>query len=319
MFDHPEPETSAHVHILMGTFNGGRWLGAQLDSFLAQTHTCWTLWVSDDGSSDDTRAQLEAFASRHPGRTVRIMDGPRQGSAANFMHLLCHPDLPSGIVALSDQDDVWMPHKLERAVEQLNAAGPTPCVWSARYLISTEDLNFSKHSAIWPRGPSLGNAVVQNILSGHTLTLNPAAVELMRRADRPKVSHHDWWIYLVMMACGARALVDLETVLYYRQHGANIIGGRSSAPAQFKRLSALMKGELHSRIDENLQALASAEKLPLTVTARALVDRWQSHQRLRDKLSLLLDFNVHRQSKIETALFYVSGIISRIRGAAKLK
>lgn len=316
MFDHPEPETSAHVHILMGTFNGGRWLGAQLDSFLAQTHTCWTLWVSDDGSSDDTRAQLEAFASRYPGRLIRIMDGPRQGSAANFLHLLCHPDLPSGIVALSDQDDVWMPHKLERAVAQLNTAGPAPCVWSARYMISNAELKASRTSEIWSRGPSLGNAVVQNIMSGHTLTLNPAAVELMRCAEKQKVPHHDWWIYLVMMACGARALLDPELVLHYRQHNANTIGVRSSASARWRRLSGLMKGDMHAWINGNLEALDNSKKLPLTTSARELLDRWHDH-RLYNKLRLLLDLNIHRQSRLETVMFYIAELVVEVRKRCK--
>ena len=301
----------AHVHILMGTFNGARWIGEQLDSLLAQTHSNWTLWVSDDSSSDDTRAQLEEFSYRNPGRVAQILDGPRKGSAANFLHLLCHPDLPPGMVALSDQDDVWMPHKLARAVQQLEAAGPSPYVWSARYMISTADLKASRTSAIWARGPSLGNALVQNILSGHTLTLNAAALELVRSAGRQNVPHHDWWIYLVMMACGARALVDSEIVLHYRQHSANVLGGRTSTLAQRKRLSALMNGEMRDWIEANLEGLRAAECLPMTASAAELLQRWQGHRRL-DRLRLLRDLKIHRQSLKETALLYLTAAIGKL-------
>lgn len=308
---YPAPDTTAHVHILMSTFNGAHWIGAQLDSFLAQSHPRWTLWVSDDGSTDETRARLEAFANCNPGRVARILDGPQQGSAANFLHLLCHPDLPPGIVALSDQDDVWMPHKLARAVGQLQAAGPAPCVWSARYMITTAQLQPSHASNLWTRGPSLGNALVQNILSGHTLTLNPAAVALIRRAGRQTVPHHDWWIYLVMMACGARAMVDPEIVLHYRQHGANAMGGRASARARHKRFSALMKGQMRDWIEDNLQALRAAKDLPLTVPARAMLQCWQRPER-REKLWLLQEFDIHRQSRLETALLYLAAATGRL-------
>lgn len=300
-----------HVNILMGTFDGARWIAEQLDSFLGQTHPYWTLWVSDDGSTDDTCAQLEAFAKSNPGRVAKILDGPRQGSAANFLHLLCHPDLPPGIVALSDQDDVWLPRKLERAVEQLNAAGSAPCVWSARYMIGSTDLRASSASELWTRGPSLENALVQNILSGHTLTLNPAALALVRSAGRQKVRHHDWWIYLVMMACGARSILDPEIVLNYRQHSSNVIGERFSLVAKYKRFFALMQGEMGDLIKENLEALHAAQSLPITASADGLLHYWQ-YSKSRSRLRLLWDLKIHRQSRKETALLYLAAVCGKL-------
>lgn len=312
MFDtHSSQKTRTHVHILMGTFNGGRWIAEQLNSFLQQTHPYWSLWVSDDGSNDDTRAQLEAFARNNPGRLARILDGPRQGSAANFLNLLCHPDLPPGVVALSDQDDVWMPHKLACAIEQLSMAGPDACVWSARYVIKSEERQTARVSAVWSRGPSLQNALVQNILSGHTLTLNPAALALVRRAGRQKVPHHDWWIYLIMMACGARALVDREIVLCYRQHDANTVGARSSLVARRKRSVALMNGELGAWVSENIQSLQSIHDLPITASAAEVLQRWQGNGPLH-RLRFLYDLKIHRQSRSETAILYLAAILGKL-------
>ena len=60
----PSPHTSAappaSVLIALCSYNGGRWLGAQLDSIAAQDHSDWALWISDDGSSDDTRTVIAA-------------------------------------------------------------------------------------------------------------------------------------------------------------------------------------------------------------------------------------------------------------------
>lgn len=295
----------------MSTFNGGRWIGEQLNSFLQQSHPYWTLWVSDDGSNDDTRAQLETFSRNNPGRLARILDGPRQGSAANFLNLLCHPDLPLGVVALSDQDDVWMPNKLARAIEQLSMAGPDACVWSARYMIISKERQTARASAVWSRGPSLQNALVQNILSGHTLTLNPAALALVRRAGRQKVPHHDWWIYLIMMACGARALVDREIVLYYRQHDANTVGGRSSVVARYKRFVALMNGELGTWVSENIQSLQSIHDLPITASAAEVLQRWQGNGPV-NRLCRLYGLKIHRQSRSETAMLYLAAILRKL-------
>jgi glycosyltransferase involved in cell wall biosynthesis len=294
----------------MGSFNGARWIDAQLDSFIAQSHPHWSLWISDDGSLDDTRDRIEAFAQRNPNREVRLLEGPRQGSAANYLHLLCHPDLPPGIVALSDQDDVWLPHKLERAVMQLQAAGPMPSAWAARYMVSDAELNPRGPSNLWPRGPSLGNALVQNILSGHTLTLNPSALDSVRRAGLHCVPHHDWWIYLLLMASGAQVLVDTQVVLIYRQHSKNVVGARSTVRARLDRLAALQQGQLRSWVMANMQALA-ATNLPLTPEAQALVKRWPGRGRA-GKLRLLRDFAIHRQTLPESALIYLAALLGRL-------
>ena len=121
-----------HVHVLMATWNGAAHLEEQLRSFEAQTHRDWSLWVSDDGSTDATGRILADHAAAHPGR-VHLFEGPRRGSAANFLSLLAQPDLPPGVVALADQDDVWLPHRLERGLEWLaRATGGPPSMRAGR-------------------------------------------------------------------------------------------------------------------------------------------------------------------------------------------
>ncbi len=292
-----------HIRILLCTRNGMPWLAAQLDSLLSQTHANWSLWVSDDGSTDDTLACLAAFQAAHPDRLERIITGPQQGAAANFLHLLCHPDLPAGPVALCDQDDIWYPEKLDWA---LKALGPSslPAVWAARYRVVDRDLAQSRPSPLWPRPPSLGNALVQNILSGHTLTLNAAAAALLRRAGPVTVPHHDWWIYLVMAATGGRILSDPRLVLDYRQHGANTMGARQTT--RRARLRGLFDGTMQGWITRNLQALAQAD-LPLTPAARDLVTAWEGAT-----WATLRRHHIHRQSRRETAALYLAALSRRL-------
>jgi glycosyltransferase involved in cell wall biosynthesis len=308
--DTQPPLLIPHVHILMGCYNGGRYLREQLQSFKEQRHQAWSLWISDDGSTDDTLTIIREFDRACPGRLVRLLEGPRQGSAANFLSMLCHPDLPPGIVALSDQDDVWMPDKLDRAVSQLLAAGPGPCVWSARYQITNSTLTVQGVSSHWPRGPSLANAMVQNILSGHTLTLNPAALEIVRRAGPQPVPHHDWWIYLLIMASGGQALVDEAVVLKYRQHAENVMGFRASPRAILMRLESIMNGDLQDWIAANLRALRNTD-LPFTQDAVEILETW-SEQRPVKMLRLLRDHGIHRQSPAETALIHLAAALGKL-------
>jgi cellulose synthase/poly-beta-1,6-N-acetylglucosamine synthase-like glycosyltransferase len=82
---------TAPITLLMATRNGAAYLPEQLASLAAQTECNWRLWVSDDGSTDATGLILAEFARHHP---VRVLGGPQQGAAQNFLTLLCHRTCP---------------------------------------------------------------------------------------------------------------------------------------------------------------------------------------------------------------------------------
>ena len=290
-----------HVRILMATFQGATHLPAQLASFEAQSHADWSLWASDDGSTDATPDLLRAFAARHPGR-VRLIDGPRKGSAANFLHLLGHPELPPGPVALSDQDDVWLPHRLARGLQQLSGDGTRPNVYASRTIRTDADLRPLSPSVRHPRPPSFRNALVQNILAGNTLMLDAPALALLRAtipATRVAgVRHHDWWVYLVAAGAGARIVNDDEPGLLYRQHGANLMGAHQGPGAALARLRTLRARAFADWITRNLAALQAVAPL-LTPQARADLDAFARLRAARNPLARALGLHragLHRQS-----------------------
>ncbi|WP_396127307.1 glycosyltransferase [Acidicapsa acidisoli] len=95
----------------MCTYNGGKHLQQQLDSFSRQTCPPCELVVCDDGSEDNTLDLIRNFA-RTAGFPVRIFENQHNlGTTKNFERAigLCEGDL----IALADQDDEWLPHKLE--------------------------------------------------------------------------------------------------------------------------------------------------------------------------------------------------------------
>lgn len=108
------------VAILLATYQGERFLAAQLDSIAAQSCRDWRLVVSDDGSTDTTREILRRFAAAHPDRDIELRDGPRQGATRNFLSLL-DAVAPGEAVAWCDQDDLWLPNRLARGLAALAA------------------------------------------------------------------------------------------------------------------------------------------------------------------------------------------------------
>lgn len=259
-----------HVTILMATRNGAAHLAAQLDSLLAQSHGNWSLWVSDDGSTDATRSILAEFGRAQPGRLARLVEGPRAGTAAqNFLSLMCHPDLPPGPVALADQDDVWLRGKLARALRRMAAApAGVPCLYAAESILTDEALTPFARSREPDARPSFGNALVQNLFGGHSAMLNADALALVRAAGLPQgVAHHDWWLYQLVAGAGGACLLDPLPVVLYRQHAGNQIGAAGGLRAGLTRARSILARDYGRWIAAHAEALRRVSPL-LTPAAR---------------------------------------------------
>lgn len=295
------------VTLLMATHNGAAHLPAQLASIAAQSHGDWQLWVSDDGSTDDTRALIEDFARTHP---VHLIEGPRAGAAANFMHLLCHPDLPAGPVALSDQDDIWLPGKLARALAALQDVHG-PALYGAQSLHVDATGTPLGPSPATPRGPSFENALVQNVVSGHSAVLNAQGLALVRRAGMPaRIAFHDWWLYALMTGAGGRIILDPEQVLHYRQHGANVMGSFRGLRARMARLGLMLRGDFGRWMAANRAGLRATDVL--TPEARAALRAIDQSCPGPARAATLRRLGVHRQGRVDTAAVMIAAALGRI-------
>ena len=248
--------------IALCTYNGARHLDAQLASYDTQTHTAWDLWVSDDGSQDQTREILLEWRARWAGRhDVHILRGPGKGAAANYMTLLCQAGFDSGAyVALSDQDDVWQADKLARALGRM---APCPAgqavLYGAQSQHVDENLRPIGRSCSGGQAPSFGNALVQNLVSGHSAVLNPPALALVRQAGVPAgIPYHDWWLYQLISGSGGKVLLDDAEVLLYRQHGSNAMGAHQGLAARIVRLRQVFDGTYGEWLQTNFAALLQA-------------------------------------------------------------
>lgn len=307
------PAPSDRITILLTTRNGARHLEAQLESYLAQRNVAWDLWVSDDGSTDDTRARLDGFRTAHgAGRDIRIIDGPQRGAAANFMHLLTHPDLPvSGPVALSDQDDVWHPDKLARACAALRRAGPVT-LYSGQSFHTDADLRVIGRSRPPPRAPSFRNALTQNVVSGHSMAMDSGALALVRRAGAPRdIPYHDWWLYQLISGAGGQIRVDDARMIHYRQHGANTMGANDGLRAALLRVGQVMGRTYGDWIAANTAALTRVAFL-LTPENRAVLAAFRAAPRGPRRALAAWRLGLYRQSRAASASFYLAAALGRL-------
>ena len=220
------------IDILLATYNGAAFLSEQLDSIEAQTHENWRLIARDDGSADDTLKILEAFRVRHPGKVVVVRDGDGNlGVGTNFSRLMERSDAP--YAAFCDQDDVWIPEKLEislakmRELEQEHGA-ELPLLVFTNLTVVDEDLSvihpsFWKYANLRPqRCNALNRLLLQNVVTGCTTLMNRPLVRKSVPIPEQAVVH-DWWVALVVALFGTAGYIAQPTVLY-RQHPQNLIG-----------------------------------------------------------------------------------------------
>jgi len=255
--------SSGSIAILLCTFNGARFLPAQLASYEAQDFTDWRLFASDDGSGDATVALLEDFQKKHGAQRVEIRRGPRKGFVANFLSLICDAAIKGEYYALSDQDDVWHPQKLSRARQFLsNAPVDEPVVYCSRTRLIDEQGNDIGLSTFYRKRPHFRNALVQSLASGNTMVLNEKMRWLlMQTGADANAPAHDWLVYMTITAVGGKILYDSVPTVSYRMHSRNVIGSNDTAGARMVRARLLWQGRFQKWADMNVAVLERIEGL----------------------------------------------------------
>ena len=245
------------VAILLCTMQGSRYLYEQLHSIVTQTHLSWSIWVSDDGSSDGTQVILGELQAKLGKDRVSIYHGPKSGFVANFLSLTCRDNIQVDYYAYADQDDIWEADKLAHALERLQTVpSHVPALYCARTRNVDADNNDVGFSPMFAKTPNFANALVQSIAGGNTMVFNDTACQLLRAAGSDvKVASHDWWTYLVVSGCGGKVFYDPRPTVRYRQHSSNLIGSNNSWAGRFVRAGMLLRGRFSSWSSQNLAAL----------------------------------------------------------------
>jgi hypothetical protein len=246
------PPASRSVSVVIGTYNGARFIDAQLQSIASQTLQPSELIVSDDGSSDETAEIVGQFA-RNAGFPVRFRrNAQKLGFGENFLSasMLARSEL----VAFCDQDDVWMPQKLEQGCAPFCDERVAMTTHQARLVdASLADLGLFEQgitaNATWdaltldPWGCFAGFTTV---FRRSLLDLFPIARRCADINRREPATTHDRWIYFLASSLG-RVVTLAEPLALYRQHNTNLYGGRRSSRWTAIRTAIAQSGGLRDR------------------------------------------------------------------------
>ena len=245
------------VAVLLCTLNGGRYLAEQVRSILDQTHPAISLYISDDGSQDDTCDIVQTLSSATAQPALDLRTGPGRGATSNFLSLVCDSDISADYFAFADQDDVWDADKLSRAIAKLAECDASrPALYCARTRSVTEHGLVVGVSPSFLKLPSFANALVQNIGGGNTMVMNRVARNLLRSAGMVEVVSHDWWTYILISGAGGRVEFDQKPCLDYRQHPDNQIGDNQGALRRLIRYWGALSGRNQRWNQRNIAALS---------------------------------------------------------------
>jgi glycosyltransferase involved in cell wall biosynthesis len=288
----PAPVTKRQsISIALCTYNGVRFLQAQLDSFAAQTRLPDEIVVCDDGSTDGTIAILEQFKSRAPFPVIIVRGEGRLGSTKNFERAIvqCTGDL----IATSDQDDVWAPEKLAVSEAAFESQPQRGLIYTDADVVD-EELRPIGHK-MWD-AIQVGRWTRRRVRRGHAFEvllrqwLVTGATMMFRAEYRPFILPipenwiHDGWIAFIIGALAPIGSVERPTIKY-RQHAAQQIGGKKLTWRELYEVAREV-GPPHYRLaydrfllaQERLRSIASRAQEPRFLR---LVDEKVEHLRRR--------------------------------------
>lgn len=229
------------VAIVLSTYNGEKYLREQIDSILNQTYTNFELIVRDDGSKDNTVAIIKEYIEKSD-KEITLIEGKNLGFIKSFFDLLKRAD--ADYYSFADQDDVWMPNKIELAVKSLNKLDDTkPNMAFSNVDYYDIEMNFMGKGDSKGKKPSFLNSLYECINQGMTMVINKKARDYIINNLPEKCFFHDWWTYMICTGFGNVVQDDVVTVKYRRAKTNATVEGQGKLTLLIWRIKKLFLGD----------------------------------------------------------------------------
>lgn len=232
-----------NVVILLATYNGEQYIRQQLDSLFAQTYQDFRIVIHDDGSTDGTVDIICEYIKKYPDKIEIIYGHSCGGAKTNFMYLLS--EVEADYYFLCDQDDVWLPEKMELSIKKLHDIeneehkhSQIPAIVFTDMYVVDAALNIIADSFIRylgrnPKNTSYTQILIDNPAAGTTMCFNKTLRDLAISSKNvlwENVPMHDAWLLEVGAIYGSVCCID-KPLVYYRQTGHNTMGAKTESTA----------------------------------------------------------------------------------------
>ena len=211
------------VLVLLSSYNGEKYISEQLESLLNQTIPVFIL-IRDDGSTDNTVSIINEFIKKYDN--IKLITGNNIGFFKSFNALIFNKTVDEfEYIAFCDQDDVWLPEKLEKALLKIkeNYNSQIPFLYFSNMTLTDENLKKYGYRNKRSLKVTPYSALVNCPCAGCTMVFNNSAVKLYRIGEKGQMPFHDYHMLCVCLFMG-RVIYDHNTYILYRQHDHNTIG-----------------------------------------------------------------------------------------------
>ena len=204
------------VSVVMCTHNGEHFVREQLISILQQTYPLSELLIFDDNSSDNTVPIIQQTIGGLPFARL-VVNSQNIGFRKNFEQAFVAAS--GDVIAISDQDDVWLPEKLEKMIAAWN--DESPAIYCNSVLFEGEVPTEIKPDWRMRRyaGTDARKIFFRNTVSGHALIIRRSFLHLVLPV--PDTVMYDWWIAVVASYNGGLQYLP-EVLVLHRYHAANV-------------------------------------------------------------------------------------------------
>lgn len=299
------------IDILMATCNGEKFIKEQLDSIISQSYSDWRLIISDDCSKDNTVNIIKIYQEQYSDKILLFENDVPSGSAQNnFFNAIKYAT--SSYVMFSDQDDVWLPDKIQNTLKKMieverEIGENTPVLIHTDLKVVDRNLNRINDSLFEMMNMdnkrcAFNNLLVQNIVTGCTLMTNRALLNYLTKIPRNAVMH-DMWIALIASAFGKIGFVDQSTMLY-RQHGSNSVGAKNTKSLNYILYKIFHAKEIHNSLVKQYKQADEFREIYGGILSERQLSMLQSYgsfekKNFLEKYKELKKFNLFKNSKIQ--------------------
>lgn len=212
------------ILIMLATYNGEKYIKEQMDSILSQTYKDFDLLISDDSSKDRTREILNFYKETYTNIEV-IQNEKKHSALYNFSNLVRYAKIKGqyDYYMFSDQDDVWLEHKIEKSlsfIENQHNTIPTLIYTSKQYVDEElNNINWNiKHEEVINQ-----SLLIQNKTYGCTYLFNNALFNKLDNDISSSFVNYDHYVAIQALLYGEIYFLPEKTILY-RQHINNVSG-----------------------------------------------------------------------------------------------
>lgn len=270
------------VAVIMSTYNGEKYLKAQLESILRQTYPSVDIFIRDDGSTDETLRILRQYAREN--KSIHLETGKNLGFAASFLKVLANAN-GYDYYAFCDQDDVWLGLKVERAVEHLKQfPNDQPLLYGSSYDYYNSDLSFRNHAKTLKHADRFSISLTEGLTIGTCMIINNHTRELLLRVDPKKIFAHDCLTSTICAAMG-KVIYDPVSTIKYRRTGDNASPcGLSFFQLQIYRVKNFLMGSQLQEINQQNQHIADLFYSELNPADQKIISLFMGRNTLSKRL-----------------------------------